>query len=144
MLLLRLYPGGGEGAGLVEPIQFFYASLLVVAEGVAVLVQRDGWAGVAQQPGERYDVHPLLHAPGGEGVPEAVEVGVGDPRPPHTPLEQILIGAPLIRGRFIVLPVFPPRKSPSAAGPAKRRKYEMELEVNLNSDLAHVVFRASL
>ena len=63
---------------------------------MAVLVQRDGRAGVAQQAGEGHNVHPFLHAPGGEGVPEAVDVGVGDPRLPDTPLEQILVGAPLV------------------------------------------------
>src|SRR5699024_3490240 len=42
------------------PVQFLHAGALVVAEGVAVLVQRDGRAGVAQQPGERHDVHPFL------------------------------------------------------------------------------------
>lgn len=33
---------------------------LVVVQGVAVLVHRDRRIGVAQQPGERHHVHPLL------------------------------------------------------------------------------------
>ena len=80
----------------VEPAQLSNAGPLVLVQGVAVFVHRDGRIGVAQQPGERYNVHPLFQGPGGEGVTEGMEIGVLDPRLPHTALEQVLIGPGLI------------------------------------------------
>ena len=44
----------------VDSAQLSNAGPLVVVQGVAVLVHRDGRIGVAQQPGERHHVHPLL------------------------------------------------------------------------------------
>ena len=44
----------------IEPAQLSDTRPLVVVQGVAVLVHRDRRIGVAQQPGERHHVHPLL------------------------------------------------------------------------------------
>ena len=53
----------------VEPAQLSNAGPLVLVQGVAVFVRRDRRVGVAQQPGKRHQVHPLLQRPGSEGVP---------------------------------------------------------------------------
>lgn len=73
--LLRVadvYPAAGRSALLpslwggrffrpcIEPAQLSDTGPLVVVQGMAVLVHRDGRIGVAQQPGERHHVHPLL------------------------------------------------------------------------------------
>ena len=49
-----------------------------------------------QQPGQRHNIHPLFQGPSGKGMSQAMEVGVGDPRLPDAPLEQVLVGPWLI------------------------------------------------
>ncbi len=53
----------------IEPAQLSDTGPLVLVQGVAILVHRDRRIGMAQQPGERYHVHPRFQGPGGEGVP---------------------------------------------------------------------------
>ena len=74
----------------------------MLLQGVAVLVQRNGGIGVAQDSGQCDDVHTVLQSPGGESVPQGVEIRVLYSRPPHAPLEQVLVGPGLI-GRPILL-----------------------------------------
>lgn len=63
---------------------------------MAVLVQCDGGVGVAQQSGQRHNVHALLQGPGGERVPETVKVGSGNSCLANTSLKQILVSPGLI------------------------------------------------
>lgn len=51
---------------------------------------------MAKELRERHHIYPLLQRAGGKGVAQAVEVGLRDPRLPHAPLEQVLIGSGLI------------------------------------------------
>ena len=44
----------------VDTAQLLHAGPLVIVEGVAVLVQRNGRGGVTQQAGEGYYIHPLF------------------------------------------------------------------------------------
>ena len=79
-------------AAQVDALQALHAQPLVVVHGMAVLVQGDGGIGVPQKPGQRHNIHPLFQGPGGKGMSQAMEVGVGDPRLPDAPLEQVLVG----------------------------------------------------
>ena len=44
----------------VDVPQLLYAGTLMLIQRVSVLVERNGRIGVAQEPGKRYHVHPLL------------------------------------------------------------------------------------
>lgn len=51
---------------------------------------------MAQQPGQRHNVHALFQGSGGERVPEAVKVGSGNSCLANTSLKQILVSPGLI------------------------------------------------